>query len=310
MCNTSLDCIGKIIEDEHTTVRVYLLKKARGKNDYSAVIFPNSIEESIKRTYSSNYFSLCENNKGIVEYDTVHSERGMVKMLPTKNVDNLPSFLSAISDADKNKNILSKDNFSDTYSAVAMVYEYKSNNTVNKITIISKYKKVDTWFKKGIKFCFIGNTVTEKNEEIFVLNGCIDVIVFKDELLIFNENSFEYIFNYYVKSKNFIENKREEIENWSFINNPVEFYKSVSSSKSSVIILARALSKTQSKLLNLPANEIRDILSRYPEFSALKFDASNRIIFDKSTKNIILCILRSTYSRDLFSDSLIQTKGV
>lgn len=300
-----MDRIRKIIDDDNSNIRVYLLKKNGYKGKYESVLFPNALDQKIRETYAINFEHFSAERK-IVEYDRVHSEKRTIKKLHLDNLSSWANVIDAISTADKNKIILNKQNFTDDYSAIVLLYE---KNEKEKAYLIAKYRKIESWYKRSIKFGFVANTVKQKDDEIFVLNGCIDAAIIDDEVFVFQETSFENIFNYYENSKKIVFDKKDEIKNWTFLNDPEAFYENVVGKKGATIKLARALEKAVGDFPFLEPKSVKLTLSQYDEFKDLSYDENDRIIFEPAVRDLIIDLLRRTYTRDLFSDNLVHTKG-
>ena len=304
-----MDYIKDIISDSESNVRVYLLKKKGRKGLYDAVVFPNVLNETIKETYAANYEKFCS-ERTIVEYDSVHSERDTIKRVSLENLTYWGNMLTALVSADQNSVILNKENFTDDYSVIVLVYERAKNGQVEKAYLVAQYRKVESWYKRSVKFGFVANTIKEKDEEIFVLNGCIDTVIAGDDAFVLQEVAFEKVFNYYEKSKRTLVTKKSEIENWKFLDDPKSFYENVVGKKGATTKLARALEKAVVDFSTLNPSTVKQTLSQYEEFKELSFDENDRIKYVPSLRDMIIDILRLTYTRDLFTDKLIHTKGV
>lgn len=298
-----------IINDSDSNIRIYLLKKRGYKGQYEAVLFPNALDKKIRETYSQNFEHFC-GKRSIVEYDSVHSEKGTIKHLPVAELSYWSGMRNAISKADKEQRVLNKNNFTDDYSEIVLAYEKNNEDTVNRANLIAQYRKVESWYKRSVKFAFTTNTIEQKDEEIFVLNGCIDTVVSGEHVFVLQETAFEKVFNYYEKSKRTVAAKKVEIEKWNFIDNPVAFYEDVSGKKGPITKLARALEKSTGDFSKLKPTTVRQTLSRYDTFSALQYDDKDRIVFSPDARDLIIDILRQTYTRNLFSEDLVYTKGV
>ena len=124
------------------------------------------------------------------------------------------------------------------------------------------------------------------------------------------ETAFEKVFSYYEKSKRTVAAKKAEIENWKFLDNPKSFYEDVVGKKGATTKLARALEKAVGDFSALEPATVKPTLSHYDEFKDLAYDENDCIKFTPSVRDLIIDILRLTYARDLFSDSLVHTKGV
>lgn len=304
-----MERVKNIINDIKSNVRIYLLKKQGYKGNYEAVIFPNAIDSKIKETYADNFTHFC-GDREISEYDSVHSEKGTIKKLSACDLPYWKNILEAMAICDRKNILLNKENFTDNYSAIVLVYEKLVDEDIQRIYLIAQYRKIDSWYKRSVKFGFVANTIEFKDEEIFVLNGCIDTVIIDTDVYILQESAFEKVFNYYEKSKKIVLGKKDEIEKWSFIDNPKAFYEDVSSKKGSITKLARALEKNTFDFSQLKPSDAKATLSQYDEFSALSYDDNDKIKFTSTVRDLIIDILRHSYTRNLFSNNLIHTKGV
>lgn len=304
-----MERISNIIIPDDCNVRVYLLKKQGYKGNYTAVIFPNAINDIIKKTYADNYANFISDRE-ISEYDSVHSEKGTIKKLPLSDLVYWPNILEAMSIANREGVILNKNTFTDDYSAIVLVYEKLIDGSIHTAYLLAQYRKIDTWYKKGVKFGFTTNTIEYRNEDIFVLNGCIDTAVINDDVFVLQENAFEKVFNYYEKSKRTVTSNKAKIEAWGFINEPKSFYTSVENKKGPITKLARALDKTIIDFSQLTPQIVRKALVAHEEFSSISFDDKDRIIFIPTNRDLIIDILRYAYTRGLFFDDLVHTKGI
>lgn len=301
--------IKDIINDCDVNVRVYLLKKIGRKGQFEAVLFPNSLNQKIKETYAKNYEHFC-NGREIKEYDSVHGEKGSIEKLSLTDLPFWNGMQDAITLADKENVLLTKQNFSDDYSVIVLAYEKAINATVEKVHLIAQYRKVDSWYKRSIKFGFVANTIQHSEDDIFVLNGCIDTAIVENDVFVLQETAFEKVFNYYEKSKRTVAAKKAEIEQWKFLDNPQAFYADVAGKKGPTTKLARALDKAVGDFSALDPSTVKQTLSQYDDFKDLTYDKDNRIQFSPSVRDLIIDIVRHTYARHLFTDILIHTKGV
>lgn len=304
-----MERIKDIIGDAKVNVRVYLLKKQGYKGQYVAVVFPNALDQKIKDTYATNYEHFCGERK-IVEYDCVHSEKGTIKKISLADLPYWSNMLDALSTADEKEIILNKENFTDNYAAIVLAYERVKSGHVDKSYLIAQYRKVESWYKRSVKFGFVANTIKQKDEEIFVLNGCIDTAIVGDDVFVLQETAFEKVFGYYEKSKRIVDAGKNEIENWKFLDNPKSFYDDVVGKKGATTKLARALEKAGEDFSALEPAKVKRTLSQYNEFNGLSYDDNDRIRYNSSIRDLIVDILRRTYTRNLFSNNLVHTKGV
>lgn len=74
--------------------------------------------------------------------------------------------------------------------------------------------------------------------------------------------------------------------------------------------LARALEKAVGDFSVLEPSDVRNRLTQYEEFKNLDYDENDRIKFTPAVRDMIIDIVRSSYARHLFADTLIHTKGV
>lgn len=301
--------IKDIINDCDVNVRVYLLKKIGRKGQYEAVLFPNSLDQKIKETYAKNYEHFC-NGREVKEYDSIHSEKGAIEKLPLTDLTFWSGMQDAIVFADKENVLLTKQNFTDDYSVIVLVYEKVVSTAVEKIYLIAQYRKVDSWYKRSVKFGFVANTIQHSEDDIFVLNGCIDTAIVENDVFVLQETAFEKVFNYYEKSKRTVVAKKAEIEQWKFLDNPQAFYADVAGKKGPTTKLARALEKAVGDFSALEPTVVKQTLSQYDDFKDLAYDENDRIKFSPAVRDLIIDIVRHTYARHLFTDILIHTKGV
>lgn len=304
-----MERIKDIIGDDKSNVRVYLLKKKGYKGQYEAIVFPNALDQKIKETYATNYEHFCGERK-ITEYDSVHSEKGTIKKISLADLPYWGNMIAALSNADQNRIILNKENFTDDYAAIVLAYERVKDAHVENTYLVAQYRKVESWYKRSVKFGFVANTIKQKDEEIFVLNGCIDTAIVDEDVFVLQETAFEKVFSYYEKSKRIVSARKAEIENWRFLDDPKSFYENVVGKKGATTKLARALEKAVGDFSSLEPTMVRQTLSQYDEFKDLSYDDNDRIKFKPAVRDLIIDILRLTYARDLFSDSLVHTKGV
>ncbi len=307
-----MERIEKLITDSQVEVRLYLLKKVGRKGKYEAVIFPNDLDNAIKENYANNFRNFC-GEREIVDYDCLHSEKETIKKLSLVDLPNWENILNAIKEADEKQHILTKENFTDDYSIIVISYENHKREPVTRCFLIAQYRKIDSWYKRSIKFAWLGNIFKYQNNEIFVLNGCIDTAIVDQDIFVLQESKFEEVFNFIEKAKRTIRGKEAEIAQWKFLDNSSAFYNDVFKTKGTTRKLARALEKLTFDFSQLDPSEVRRTLSAYKEFNSLCYDEQDRIKYisgDCKNRDLILDILRQAYARNIFSDALVKTKGV
>lgn len=302
--------ITDIVNSKKSTIRVYLIQKNRASvENYSCVIFPNDLNEKIKKAYQDNYAQFTK-NKSITDYDNIHQEKGSIQKASLSDIDEWCNLKSIMQKADSKNIILDKKNFTDNYNVIVICFEDEVNAQIQQVYLVAQYRKVETWYKKSIKYGFTSNGLKEENREIHVLNGCIDTVIYNDEAYILQENQFYKLFNYYKKSICILESNKKNIESCSFIDNPVAFYDNIEKSKDATKKIARVMSQQSIDLSSLLPKDIRTTLSKHNEFSTLKFNEDDKIILNTQSRDMIIDILRCVYTRSLFTDTVVHTKGV
>ena len=301
--------IMKVINSDTATVRVHLIKKGGNPQDYSCVVFPNDLNELIKKAYKDN-FNLFIKDKTVTDYDSIHTEKGSIQKATLADISEWINIKNAIKKADDDNVIMNKSNFSDNYHVIVVTFEAMVEGDIKCAYLVAQYRKIESWYKKSVKFGFTTDGLQEKNSDIFLLNGCIDTVVYEDYAFILQENQFEKLFKYYKKSINTLEKNRDNIENCSFIDKPSEFYESVRSCKGATKKMARVMSKQAIDLQTLPSKTVKEQLIKYEEFSSIEFDAEDKIVLNTKTRDMIIDILRCVYTRSLFTENVVHTKGV
>jgi hypothetical protein len=156
----------------------------------------------------------------------------------------------------------------------------------------------------------MGRTQREIDQEIYILNGCIDAAIIDGDTYILMPNNFESIFNYYKKSIEIVESNRENIEGWIFLSDSKKFYNYIQGKKRATLRVARILKKSLATLNSLTPHEIKEKLIIYEEFKDLQYDENDRIIVSAKTRDLIIDILLNVYVKNLFNDELVYTKGM
>ena len=297
-----------IIMDANSNVRVYFVKKVFGKGEHSAVIFPNAIEENIKSNYQENFNNFTM-QKGIREYDGVHRERDTIQTVSTSTLEVWKRINAAIKVADEKKLFLNQYNFTDDYSLIVVMFEKKIKSGIEKVYLIAKYRKTDTWYKKSIKYTYSGGILKKADNEIYILNGCIDAVISTIDTYILMQSNFESIFNYYKKAELTLLNNKDNMKNWAFLDSPLKFFDCIKGKKGATIKIARALEKSIEKLNSLKPSVVKSVLLKYDKFKDIQFDKNNRIIVTDKNRDLIIDILLNVYAKNLFTDELINTKG-
>ncbi|MDR1230841.1 MAG: DUF4868 domain-containing protein [Spirochaetaceae bacterium] len=304
-----MELAKSIITNKDANVRVYFIKKTRGKGAHSAVIFPNAINTSIKASYRENFVHFTD-SKEVREYDGVHHETETIQTVPLVELMEWERIKSAIETAESTNKILDKQSFNDDYTLLIVVFELNFDDSIRQIYLVAKYRKIDTWYKRSIKYAFTGGILKEVNREIFILNGCIDAAISNGNMYILMPKNFESIFNYYKKAEETLNANKNYIEGWFFLDNPRKFYNCIQGKKGATLKIVRALQKSSMLLNKLTPQEVKNTLTAYNKFKDIQYDKNDKIIVTERTRDLIIDILRDVYAKNLFTDELIRTKGV
>ena len=290
------------------SVRLYLLKK-EGRKNFSAFRMPNGINDDIKEKYCTNLEHFID-GRSFGTYDFVHTEKNALIELETEKVSMWTSIQASLKKADDENVFLKNDNFDDDYSVIVIDYSYRVGSEIVHTYIISKYMKTDTWYKKGVKLGFTANGLVEKKDEIIVLNGCIDVVINGDSMVILNEKNFENIFNYFEAAKKMVEDAKPQIQNWTFLTSVDVFFNKATAGKTRTLRLANALKNSKTDWSKISSKTVKDVLTGDERFVSITFNENDQIVCTDSNADLIIDIIREVYSKQLFTEEIIETKGV
>ena len=290
------------------SVRLYLLKK-EGRKNFSAFRLPNGIDNDIKEKYCTNLEHFID-GRSFGTYDFVHTEKNALIELETEKVSLWTSMQASLKKADDENVFLKNDIFDDDYSVIVIDYSYRVESKIVHTYIISKYMKTDTWYKKGVKFAFTANGLVEKKSEIIVLNGCIDVVISGDSIVILNEKNFENLFNYFEAAKKMVDEAKPEIEKWPILTSVDVFFAKATAGKTRTLRLANALKNSKTDWSKIPNKKVKDVLSGDERFASITFDEKDQIVCTEANADLIIDIIREVYSKQLFTEEIIETKGV
>lgn len=290
------------------SVSLYLLKKD-GRTKFIAYRLPNGIDDEIKEKYCSNLEHSVD-GRSFGTYDFVHTEKNSLIELETAKIDLWANMLESINEANDNNTFLQKGNFDDDYSVIIIDFSCQSDNEILHTYFVSKYIKTDTWYKKGIKFAFTTNGIKEEKQDIVVLNGCIDTVINTDKTMILNEKSFESLFNYFEAAKKMVSDAKPEIEKWPILTSVDVFFAKATAGKTRTLKLANALKKSKTDWSKISNKTVRKVLSGDERFSTISFDENDKIICTEENADLIIDIIREVYSKQLFTEEIIETKGV
>ncbi len=289
-------------------VSLYLLKK-EGRTKLAAYRLPNGIDDDIKDKYRSNFEHFID-GRSFGTYDFVHSEKNALIELETGKIPLWTSMLDSIEKAKDDGVLLQKDNFDDDYSVIVIDFSYQTNDQIVHTYFVSKYMKTDTWYKKGVKFAFTANGVEKGKQDIIVLNGCIDVVINSNKTIVLNERNFEYLFNYYEAAKKMVNDAKPELEKWPILTSVDVFFAKAIAGKTRTLKLANALKNSKTDWSKIPNKKVREVLSGDERFAAITFDEKDKIICTEANADLIIDIIREVYSKQLFTEEIIETKGV
>lgn len=292
----------------NASVRLYLLKKD-GRKKFVAYRLPNGIEDDIKDQYCSNLEHFID-GRSFGSYDFVYTEKNVLIELETESISMWTSMLDSLKKADDENVFLQNENFDDDYSVIVIDYSYRVEDGIIHTYLVSKYMKTDTWYKKGFKFAFTANGLVERKKEIIVLNGCIDVVINGEATIVINETNFENLFNYFEAAKKMIDEAKPEIEKWSILTSVDVFFAKVTAGKTRTLKLANALKNSKTDWSKIPNKKVKEVLSSDERFASIAFDEKDQIVCTEVNADLIIDIIREVYSKQLFTEEIIETKGV
>lgn len=292
----------------NASVRLYLLKKD-GRKKFAAFRLPNGIDDDVKEKYCSNLEHFTY-GRSFGTYDFVHTEKNALIEHETKKISMWINMQDSLKKADDDNVFLQNDNFDDDYSVIVIDYSYRSKDEIIHTYLVSKYMKTDTWYKKGFKFAFTANGLVEKKNDIIVLNGCIDVVIDRGTTIILNEKNFENLFNYFESAKKMVADAKPEIEKWPILTSVDVFFAKATAGKIRTLKLANALKNSKTDWSKISNKKVKDVLSGDERFAAITFDEKDRIVCTDANADLIIDIIREVYSKQLFTEEIIETKGV
>lgn len=292
----------------NASVRLYLLKKD-GRKKFVAYRLPNGIDNDIKEKYCSNLEHFID-GRPFGTYDFVHTEKNTLIELETEKISMWTSMQESLKKADDENVFLHNKNFDDDYSVIVIDYSYRVEDKIIHTYLVSKYMKTDTWYKKGFKFAFTADGLVEKKNEIIVLNGCIDVVINGDTTVIINEKNFENLFNYFEAAKKMVDEAKPEIEKWPILTSVDVFFAKATAGKTRTLRLANALKNSKTDWSKIPNKKVKDVLSGDERFASITFDEKDQIVCTEANADLIIDIIREVYSKQLFTEEIIETKGV
>lgn len=292
----------------YANVTLYLLKK-EGRKKFVAYRLPNGIDEEIKEKYLSNFEHFTAGRQ-FKAYDFVHNEKNALVELETCTIPLWTSILDSICKANDDGVFLQKNNFDDDYFVIIIDFSYRTNDQIAHTYFVSKYMKTDTWYKKGVKFAFTANGVEKGKEDIIVINGCIDVVINSDKTIVLNEKNFESLFNYYEAAKKMVNDAKPELEKWPILTSVDVFFAKAMSGKTRTLKLANALKNSKTDWSKIPNRKVREVLSSDERFAAITFNEKDQIVCTDANADLIIDIIREVYSKQIFTEEIIETKGV
>ncbi len=289
-------------------VNVYLLKKATRKS-FEAFRLPNGINNDIREKYCDNFEHFID-GRDFATYDFVHTTKNALIKIETEKVLAWTAMQESIQKSDEEGVLLGKETFDDNYSIIVIDFAVSENDEVKHTYFVSKYFKTETWYKKGVKFAFTADGLVEKKGEILVLSGCIDTVVCDNALIVLNESNFESIFNYYESAKKMVADAKPEIEKWPILTSVDVFFAKATAGKTRTLRLANALKNSKTDWSKIPNKKVKEVLDGDERFATITFDEKDQIICTEANADLIIDIIREVYSKQLFTEEIIETKGV
>lgn len=88
------------------------------------------------------------------------------------------------------------------------------------------------------------------------------------------------------------------------------FFAKATAGKIRTLKLANALKNSKTDWSKIPNKKVKDVLSGDERFAAITFDEKDRIVCTDANADLIIDIIREVYSKQLFTEEIIETKGV
>ncbi|MCF2673372.1 Kiwa anti-phage protein KwaB-like domain-containing protein [Fusobacterium varium] len=293
--------IGEIIRTLNSEGLSYDLYFSRKLRTGYASFSPNVD----KQIYDDLFHLIMENlnnclEKEQVPYNPTGHRDGTLEVCSCEYIENYQDILSSFEMADTVETEIDPDNFS-FYCITIRTTEGENIKLYRRVT---KFKKLNT---KGLVARFSGRVLNKVESKLIGLDGDIDIVVYKNEILIISHYSLERIFSLKDKFLSTAQNFLEEIETDQIIEN-------FSSFKDDCLNDGRFI-KTLTKM----SDENIDMQVLINKFDNVKktidmFDlqieieeTSSKIIYtDKNQINDILRIIRDCYYISLINEE----KGV
>lgn len=138
----------------------------------------------------------------------------------------------------------------------------------------------------------------------------IDVVINGDSIVILNEKNFENIFNYFEAAKKMVDDAKPQIQNWTFLTSVDVFFNKATAGKTRTLRLANALKNSKTDWSKISSKTVKDVLTGDERFVSITFDENDQIVCTDSNADLIIDIIREVYSKQLFTEEIIETKGV
>ena len=77
-----------------------------------------------------------------------------------------------------------------------------------------------------------------------------------------------------------------------------------------VLFVANALKNSKTDWSKISSKTVKDVLTGDERFVSITFDENDQIVCTDSNADLIIDIIREVYSKQLFTEEIIETKGV
>lgn len=238
----------------------------------------------------------------VLPYDVEFYNKDCIEYIPTENlfwgdIENAINDLSIT-----NNNSINYDEINNNCDLDIFKLELKDGE---KAYILNKHSSLSNAFKNRIWFSY--NVKLDVNN-ILSFNEYADVIIYGNNCYILHEDKFNSIFKYREKLDTEVQNGKEEIENWQFLDDAGIFYEECNKNYNTKRAIVKALNKKGLHFLESATPEqIMHKIKKHEELNSLVFDENNRIVVTPDSTKIILKILTNKIGLDLFTESIFGT---
>lgn len=107
-----------------------------------------------------------------------------------------------------------------------------------------------------------------------------------------------------------VDKAKPEIEKWPILTSVDVFFAKATAGKTRTLRLANALKNSKTDWSKISNKKVKDVLSGDERFASITFDEKDQIVCTEANADLIIDIIREVYSKQLFTEEIIETKGV